>query len=67
MNTGFSASTANISRPLAGGRFDVELRQAVAFRPTGASRTELVIVVRNLFRDLGGALDEYDEGEGDDG
>jgi hypothetical protein len=59
LNTGFS--TADSMLPVAGGRFDLELRQALPLRPTRASRTELVVVVRNLFRDLGDAGSLYDE------
>ena len=61
MNTGFSAADAGSALPVTGGRFDMELRQALPLRPTRASRTELVVVVRNLFRDLGDAGSLYDE------
>jgi hypothetical protein len=59
INTGFSVPDSAL--PVAAGRFDVELRQALPLRPTRASRTELVVVVRNLFRDLGDAGSLYDE------
>jgi hypothetical protein len=61
MNTGFSAKDADVTRPLTGGRFDVEVRQALPLHPMRGSKTELVIVVRNLFRDLGDAGSYYDE------
>jgi hypothetical protein len=61
MNTGFSAADAGSALPVVGGRFDVEVRQALRLRPTRTSRTELIVVVRNLFRDLGDAGSLYDE------
>ncbi len=61
LNTGFSTADTNAALPIAGGRFDVELRQALPLHPTRGSRTELVVVVRNLFRDPGDAGSLYDE------
>jgi hypothetical protein len=61
MNTGFSTADSHSALPVTSGRFDVELRQALPLRPTRTSRTELVVVVRNLFRDLGDAGSLYDE------
>ena len=61
MNTAFSSSNAAIGVPLLSGRFDVELRQALPLHPMRGSKTELVFVVRNLFRDLGDAGSLYDE------
>lgn len=60
MNTAFSPDSA-LAAPGPAGRFDVEVRQALPLRLTRASRTELVIVVRNLFRDPGDAGSLYDE------
>lgn len=60
LNSAFS--TRDVSRaPVPAARFDVELRQALPFAPTRASRTELIVVLRNLFRDSIDAGSLYDE------
>jgi hypothetical protein len=46
---------------VATGRFDVEVRQALPLHLTRSSRTELVIILRNLSRDAGDSGSLYDE------
>jgi hypothetical protein len=46
---------------IATGRFDVEVRQALPLHVTRSSRTELVVILRNLSRDAGDAGSLYDE------
>lgn len=60
VNSGYS-STSSGEHPDLSSRFDVELRQALPLRPTRNSRMELMIVLRNLFRDPGEAGSLYDE------
>jgi hypothetical protein len=60
VNTSFSRQGA-AAMPFVHGRFDIELRQALPLHPTRGSNTELLLVVRNLFRDLGEAGSMYDE------
>jgi hypothetical protein len=47
--------------PSGTGRFNVEVRQPLSLRFTRTSRTDLVVVVRNLFRDPGDPGSLYDE------
>jgi hypothetical protein len=47
--------------PLLNGRFNFELHQALPFEPIRGSKVELLLAVRNLFRDLGEAGSIYDE------
>jgi carboxypeptidase family protein len=46
---------------VAGGRFDVQVRQGLRYHPTRGSQLELVMSIRNLFRDLRGEASFYDE------
>jgi hypothetical protein len=61
VNTAYSAGSAAVSSPMLKGRFNAEFRQALPVHPTRGSRTELIVVVRNLFRDPGDAGSIYDE------
>jgi len=47
--------------PLLDGRFNLELHQALPFEPIRGSKVELLLAVRNLFRDPGEAGSIYDE------
>jgi hypothetical protein len=42
-------------------RFDVQIHQALPFQPIHGSRWEVMVAVRNLFRDLRQAGSAYDE------
>jgi hypothetical protein len=59
LNTGFAVPA--VLQPAAAGRFNFEVRQGLPWRVTSDSRTELVMVFRNLFRDLGQPGSRYDE------
>ncbi len=47
--------------PVPGSRFDLQVRQALPYRPTPSSRLELLFAVRNLFRDVRSQTSWYDE------
>jgi hypothetical protein len=61
LNSAFSQPDLTRLESAARGRFDLELRQALALRPTRSSKTELLLVVRNLFRDVDEVGSMYDE------
>jgi hypothetical protein len=61
VNSAFAQPDLTRSEAAARGRFDLEFRQALALRPTRGSRTELLLVVRNLFRDVDEVGSMYDE------
>lgn len=49
------------TQAVAVGRFDVEVRQGLPLRPTRGSKTELVVLFRNLSRDIDDPGSLYDE------
>ncbi len=59
--TAATAGRAAVPLPSNAGRFNVEVRQALPLRLTRTSRTDLVVVVRNLFRDPADPGSLYDE------
>ncbi len=59
-NNAFSASSGG-AVPLPGSRFDLQVHQALPYRPTKSGRLELLFAVRNLFRDSRGESSWYDE------
>jgi hypothetical protein len=60
ISTAFSRSDG-LDGTVAGGRFDVQVRQGLNYHPTRGSQLELVMSIRNLFRDLRGEASFYDE------
>jgi hypothetical protein len=60
VSTAFSRSDG-LEGVVTGGRFDVQVRQALPYQPTRGSRLELIFSLRNLFRDLRGEASFYDE------
>ena len=60
-NSAFSGAGRTQTLPMLDGRFDFEMRQAVPFQPVRGSKVELLLAVRNLFRDPGEAGSMYDE------
>jgi hypothetical protein len=60
LSTAFSRSDG-LDGAVAGGRFDVQIRQALPYQPVRGSRLELIFSIRNLFRDLRGEASFYDE------
>ena len=62
VNTAFSAADAAASLPGLDGRFDVQVKQRLSFLPFTGGDWELLVAVRNLFReDLGEGSGVYDE------
>lgn len=59
-STAFSSGNGRGS-PLSGGRFDVQLHQALPYQPTRAGRLEVLFAVRTLFRDAREGASWYDE------
>ena len=47
--------------PAPGGRFDVQVHQALPYRPADDGRVELIFAVRTLFRDIRDGASLYDE------
>jgi TonB dependent receptor-like, beta-barrel/Carboxypeptidase regulatory-like domain len=60
VDSAFSAGASG-RLPVFGGRFDVQLRQALPYQPIRGSRLELVFALRNLFHDLRAPGSMYDE------
>lgn len=58
--TGAPGGDVVLDRPGLGTRFDVQVNQALPFLPFG-SQWEVLVGVRNLFREPGGAASIYDE------
>jgi len=59
-NSGFSDDAGGAS-PLGGSRFDLQVHQALPYRPSRDSRLELLFAVRTLYRDLRPGSSPYDE------
>jgi hypothetical protein len=60
INTGYTRSDAALVRPGLDARFDVQVNQALPF-DLGGTRWEVLIGVRNLFRDPSDPASVYDE------
>ena len=60
-DSAFSRSSTVADVPVFEGRFAFELHQALPVHPTRASRLELLLSVRNLFRDITEMASVYDE------
>jgi hypothetical protein len=50
-----------VDRPAAGGRFNLEIRQQLFYRPSGGGRLDLLIGVRTLLTPLADQVSFYDE------
>ena len=61
LNNGYSRIGRMSPVPLADGRFDLEVRQALPFEPVRGGRVEVMLAIRNLFKDLSEAASFYDE------
>lgn len=65
MNSAFARPDAAGIAPMFGGRFDVQVRQALPFQPIDGGKLEVLVAINNLFRDpsAGGGLagSFYDE------
>ena len=59
-STAFSSDQGG-RMPVPGSRFDVQLHQALPYRPAGDGRVELIFAVRTLFRDVRNGASFYDE------
>lgn len=60
LNSGFTRSNTSLDRPGLDGRFDVQVNQALPVTFAG-TRWEVLVGLRNLFRDPGDAASLYDE------
>jgi hypothetical protein len=60
-NSAFSRASRSEPLPAAGGRFDLEVRQALPYRPLRGSQLEVLFAIRNLFRDARAEGSLYDE------
>jgi len=61
LNNGYSRIGRMSRVPMADGRFDLEVRQALPFEPVRGGRVEVMLAIRNLFKDLSEAASFYDE------
>lgn len=61
LNNGYSRIGRTSRVPMADGRFDLEVRQALPFEPVRGGRVEVMLAVRNLFKNLSEAASFYDE------
>jgi hypothetical protein len=59
-NSGF-AGTTGAPWPVFGGRFDVEVRQALPYQPFAGGRFEVLVAIRSLYRDARSPVSVYDE------
>ena len=60
-NSGFSRPSDAGQSPLLGGRFNLEVHQVLPYRPVQGSTVEVLLSVRNLFRDPHSPGSLYDE------
>jgi Carboxypeptidase regulatory-like domain/TonB dependent receptor len=60
INTGFTRSNTSLPRPGLDARFDVQINQALPF-DLGGTRWEVLLGLRNLFRDPNDPASVYDE------
>jgi len=60
VNTGYVRSNTSLERPGLDGRFDVQVNQALPMTFAG-TRWEVLVGLRNLFRDPGDPVSVYDE------
>ena len=62
VNTAFAAADPGIATPGLDGRFDVQVKQRLSFLPFTGTDWEVLVAVRNLFReDFGNGSGVYDE------
>jgi len=61
VSSAFSTNTAQNGAPSLGTRFQVEVRQGLPMHPMRGAETELILAVRNLFRDPLDGASIYDE------
>lgn len=60
LNSGYTLSNPELTQPGFDGRFEVQVNQALPFGP-GGTRWEILVGVRNLFRDATDPASIYDE------
>ncbi|MEZ5316456.1 MAG: TonB-dependent receptor [Vicinamibacterales bacterium] len=61
VSTAFSGLRRDADAPSPGGRFEIELRQALPYQPIRGGRLEVLFAVRNLFMDPADGASFYDE------
>ncbi len=61
VSNAFSGAGLGNPAPTASARFDVQLRQGLPYHPLHTGKTEFLLAVRNLFRDLSQTGSAYDE------
>ncbi len=61
VSNGFAAPAATTDRPTVDARFDVQVRQSLPFMDFSAARWEMLVAVRNFFRDSAPDQSVYDE------
>jgi hypothetical protein len=61
MNTAFARAAGDTQRPGFDTRFDLQVNQALPFSPFPNTEWELLLAVRNLFREALGGDSAYDE------
>lgn len=60
-NTAFAPALADGATPGLAGRFDMEIHQGLPYRPLPGSQLEVLLAMRNLFRDARAEGSFYDE------
>jgi len=61
LSNGFARPNAASSRPALDGRFDVQVRQALPFMNFSNAHWEMLLAVRNFFREIAADQSTYDE------
>jgi len=61
VSNGFAAQSSMINRPALDARFDVQVRQSLPFMDFSAAKWEMLVAVRNFFRDNAPDQSVYDE------
>jgi hypothetical protein len=56
-----AGSSASVSRPTLDGRFDVQVRQSLPFMNFSSAKWEMLLAVRNFFRETAADQSIYDE------
>ena len=61
LNSGFSGASTDAAQPKLDGRFDVQVNQSLPFLGSGSARWEVLVAVRNVFREALAEASVYDE------
>ena len=61
LSSAFARAASQTSAPAFDARFDVQVRQALPFMDFSSAKWEMLVAVRNFFRDAAAGQSVYDE------